>query len=469
MIFTEPRFLVFFAVVFAVHWSLRGERSRKLWLLACSYAFYAAWDWRFLSLIGFSTLVDYFVGLRMAALGAGAATIRRRWLWVSLASNLGLLGVFKYLGFFVDTAGPFFEWLGFSVSSSTLGIILPVGISFYTFQTLSYSIDVYRGRLEASRDLPDFALFVAFFPQLVAGPIVRASHFLPQIATARSLARVNGRALLLLFLVGFFKKACVSDNLSPIVDAYFANPSHYDVLSAWVAIVSYAVQIYCDFSGYSDMAIACAGALGYQLGQNFDAPYLSSNIQDFWRRWHISLSSWLRDYLYIPLGGSRHGEWALHRNLLLTMTLGGLWHGAAWGFVLWGVLHGGALIVHRFWSERAPATRRSRVPVWLAVVTTSLWVTLTWVPFRAESLPSALAILKSALLGRGSGAEALEPLALVALIPVVVVHIGLRHPRTQELAAQTPGWLFAMAVGAFLALITTFQAREVAPFIYFQF
>ncbi|MEN8445884.1 MAG: MBOAT family O-acyltransferase, partial [Cyanobacteria bacterium J06555_13] len=358
MIFTELRFLLFFAVVFGIYWSLQRNGWRKAWILLCSYAFYGAWDWRFLSLIIGSTLVDYIVGLQLGK-EETAPGIRRRWLMLSLVVNLGALAFFKYANFFATSAVGFFGWLGVPVNSVTLNVVLPVGISFYTFQTLSYSLDIYARRLAPRKSLLDLATFVAFFPQLVAGPIVRASDFLPQLERSRTFSQINVRACLTLFLTGFFKKACVSDNLAPIVDRFFADPASFDALSAWIGVFSYTTQIYCDFSGYSDMAIACAGLLGYELCINFNFPYFASSVTDFWRRWHISLSTWLKDYLYIPLGGNRGGQLFTYRNLLITMVLGGLWHGAAWTFVVWGALHGGALVVHREW-RRFAADRFSR-------------------------------------------------------------------------------------------------------------
>ncbi|NNE09943.1 MAG: MBOAT family protein, partial [Gemmatimonadetes bacterium] len=349
MIFTEFRFLAFFAVVLAVHWALPRNRPRKVWLLLASYAFYAAWDWRFLSLILGSTVLDYFVGRRLdgAALSEGA---RKRWVSLSVIGNLGILSAFKYFHFFADSALALLEALGFHADPLTIRIILPVGISFYTFQTMSYSLDVYRRKMRATHDILDLALFVGFFPQLVAGPIVRAREFIPQLARRRARSDVRFRPYLLLFLAGFFKKACVSDNIVGVVDRYFADPASYDALSTWIAVLLYTIQIYCDFSGYSDIAIATAGFLGYTLCENFAFPYFSGSIQDLWRRWHISLSSWLRDYLYIPLGGSRGGKLFRYRNLMLTMLLGGLWHGAAWTFVIWGAIHGALLVGQRAMS-----------------------------------------------------------------------------------------------------------------------
>ncbi|NNE08668.1 MAG: MBOAT family protein, partial [Gemmatimonadetes bacterium] len=386
MIFTELRFLVFFAIVLGVHWALPRNRPRKVWLLAASYVFYAAWDWRFLSLILGSTIVDYIVGIKLD--GDRAPRVRRAWVSVSVIVNLSLLAVFKYFHFFADSAAALLQTLGLAIEPSSLRIILPVGISFYTFQTMSYSLDIYRGKLRATRDFLDLALFVGFFPQLVAGPIVRARDFLPQLTRRRAASDVAFRPLLLLFLSGFFKKACISDNISGVVDTYFTDPSAYDAMSAWIAVLLYAVQIYCDFSGYSDMAIATAGFLGYSLCENFAFPYFAGSIQDFWRRWHISLSSWLRDYLYILLGGGYGGRLFRYRNLMLTMLLGGLWHGAAWRFVIWGGLHGLALIVHREFHDRLRG-RSFRVPAPVGVLLTFWWVGLTWIFFRATDWQSA--------------------------------------------------------------------------------
>ncbi|MHC4380608.1 MAG: MBOAT family O-acyltransferase, partial [Planctomycetota bacterium] len=302
MIFTEFRFLGFFLLVFAIHWSLRGARTRKTWLLLTSYAFYAAWDWRFLGLILASTLVDFVTGLRIAA--SEDPGTRKWWLRLSLCANLGILGFFKYCDFFLSSTASLVQAMGFEANLPVLELILPVGISFFTFQTMSYSLDIYYRRLEPTRSLLDLSLFVGFFPQLVAGPIVRAKDFLPQLERPQPFAAIAVKPALLLFLSGFIKKAVISDNLAPMVDAYFADPSAWSAGAAWIAVPGYAVQIYCDFSGYSDMAIALAALLGYRLCLNFHGPYLASDIRDFWRRWHISLSTWLRDYLYIPLGGS---------------------------------------------------------------------------------------------------------------------------------------------------------------------
>ena len=470
MIFTEFRFLIFFAIVYAVYWALHSNTWRKAWILACSYAFYGAWDWRFLSLIIGSTLVDYWVGLKIDK-HQDAPKIKRRWLMVSLTVNLGALAFFKYANFFADSAVGLFSWLGLPANEVTLGIVLPVGISFYTFQTLSYSLDIYAGKLKPKESLLDLATFVAFFPQLVAGPIVRASDFLPQLDSLRSFSQVNLRACLTLFLVGFFKKACISNNLGPIADQYFAAPDAYTALSSWIAVLSYTVQIYCDFSGYSDMAIACSGLLGYELCINFDFPYFASSITDFWRRWHISLSTWLKDYLYIPLGGNRGGTLFTYRNLMLTMVLGGLWHGAAWTFVIWGFLHGLALIVHKEWhslGKRIPALVDSSA-VW-GVPLTFYWVCITWVFFRADSFGSAMTVLNSFVLLRSPGTEQLSTSILSAFILLATIHWATSHQVAWTRAiARVPAQVYAVVYGAIAALILTLMPVGQTPFIYFQF
>lgn len=402
ILFVELRFAWIFALIFGVHWALRSQRARKLWLLLASHAFYACFfignpleffpkllagsfaelpvGWWFPALLAVNTVLDYRVGLGIEA--ARSAGARRAWLLLSLAANLGVLAFFKYYGFFEENVRALFDFLNLTPSWEPLRIFLPYGISFYTFQSLSYSIEVYRGQLRPERSFLNLAFFIAFFPQLVAGPIVRAARFLPQTRLAKRLRDVDLRGCVTLFAAGAFKKLCVADGLAFFVDQYFTAPAQYDAWSAWAAMLCYAGQIYCDFSGYTDMAIAVARALGYELCPNFDFPYLAPNVSEFWRRWHMSLSSWLRDYLYIPLGGSRGSRLFTARNLMLTMLLGGLWHGAAWTFVAWGGLHGLALIVHREWARRAPLALRGALRG-AAVPLTFAFVVLAWVPFRA--------------------------------------------------------------------------------------
>ncbi|MGD2115647.1 MAG: MBOAT family O-acyltransferase [Acidobacteriota bacterium] len=474
MLFTEPVFFLFFAAVLAAAWGTRSNRSRKLCLLAASYLFYAAWDWRFLSLILISTLVDFGVGRGLASAHGPESGRRRALLVLSLVVNLGLLGVFKYYGFFVESAVGLLSALGLEPAARVPEIVLPVGISFYTFQTLSYTIDVYRGELEPVRSLSDFALFVAFFPQLVAGPIVRAASFLPQLERRPHLEDVAFRRHLTLFLIGFAKKACIADNLAPFVDAVYAAPQTFDALSAWTATALYAIQIYCDFSGYTDMAIACAGLLGYRLVKNFDFPYLARSVSEFWHRWHISLSTWLRDYLYIPLGGNRGTRLATHRNLMITMVLGGLWHGAAWTFVVWGALHGVALVAHREWRRRiAPrlpeALRLGVAAGALAHALTLGWVLLTWIFFRAQSFSDAATLARAFLTFQSPGPRSLDPALLLLPAVLGLAHwLSARRPLERSVE-RLPDWAFAGAYGSAAAFVVFFLPLRSDPFIYFQF
>jgi len=336
MLFYTPEFLIFSLCLLSVLLFVNRSTPRKGVLLVASYVFYMWWNPAFVLLIIFSTAVDFVVGGRLAA--EERLKRRRFWLALSIVSNLGLLGIFKYLGLFMETAKYLAELSGQPVSWEAIHLILPVGISFYTFQTLSYTIDVYRRSIPATRNPLDFALFVAFFPQLVAGPIVRASVFLPQL---RDRIRLSCDAdTFFLILRGLAKKVLIADNVALFADAIFAQPGDWPSLVIWVATLCFAVQIYCDFSGYSDIAIGIARILGFQLPLNFDHPYFARNPSEFWRKWHISLSSWLRDYFYISVGGNRRGSAATHRNLMSTMLVGGFWHGASWNFVFWGFLHG---------------------------------------------------------------------------------------------------------------------------------
>ncbi len=463
MLFTELRFLPFFMLVFVVHWTLKSNTLRKVWLLVASYAFYAAWDWRFLGLILVSTLVDYVAGLRIAH-----STRRRPWLFLSLAVNLSLLGFFKYFHFFVGSAVDLLGVMGFEAHRPTLEIILPVGISFYTFQTLSYSLDIYFRKLSPTKSLLDLATFVAFFPQLVAGPIVRARHFLPLLECKRVLARVDVRGALMLFLVGFIKKACVSDNIASTIESYYSDPSSFDAFSAWMATFYYAVQVYCDFSGYSDMAIACAALLGYRLPLNFNFPYTARNITDLLRSWHISFSTWLRDYIYIPLGGNRNSNLLTIRNLMITMLLGGLWHGADWHFVVWGGLLGVGLVVHRAWLDHAP--ERLRRPIaFVGLPLTFVYWNICLLFFRAQSLPDALVGLRAFVFLQAEGTKHLETWHLAIFGIFALMHIASYRQWFHLWWRRVPSWGFGAAYGALLALVVPFQSFDFTPFIYFQF
>ena len=464
MLFVEFRYLTFFALVFALAWLIRGNRRRKLLLLLASYAFYAAWDWRFTALIAVSTLADYVAALRIEA---AQGRSRGRWLVAALAVNLTLLGFFKYFGFFVDSAVELGELLGVAARRPALEVILPVGISFFTFQSMSYTLDVHAGRLRATRSLLDVALFVAFFPQLVAGPIVRARHFLPQLAARPRFGDVDVRGACALFLLGFFKKVFLADVIGGWIDPYFAAPEDFGPGSARVAMPLFAIQIYCDFSGYTDMAIASAGLLGYRLTRNFAHPYFASDVRDFWRRWHISLSSWLRDYLYIPLGGGRGRLLRIYRNLMITMLLGGLWHGASWTFVVWGGLHGLALVAAREWERNRPADLS--LPPLVGWLLTSFWVCFAWIFFRAESLGDAFSIAADFLCGSAEGIHLLDGRVLALVSLLAIGHWITQRGALRRAGSRIPNWAFACGLGATAAVLTWLLPARFAPFIYFQF
>ena len=470
MIFTEFRFLLFFGLVFCVHWALRGARVRKLWLLVSSWAFYCAWDWRFLSLILISTAVDWVAGARIAE--STSEPVRRRWLFFSLGVNLGLLGFFKYFGWFVQSATEFLQWLGIGATSPMLAIVLPVGISFYTFQTLSYTIDIYRRELQPVRSALDWALFVGFFPQLVAGPIVRAAEFLPQLARPVRFARVDAKACLILFLVGYFKKDVVSEVAAHwVVDPFFAAPLSFEALSAWIAVLFQLVVLYCDFSGYSDMALATAGLLGYRLTLNFNFPWFARNLADFWRRWHISLSTWVRDYVYRPLGGGGGAWFGVVRNTLLTMVALGLWHGAAWKFAAFGAVHGVGLLTYRAWRHSGLARHLPPgVPLLaLGITITVLFHAVTMPLFRADDLAQAWQVIRGLLGGAALGERRLDPSWLFAWLGLTLVHGFVAWDRFPRWWRRVPDWIFAPGFGVACALVLACGAPLAAPFIYFQF
>jgi alginate O-acetyltransferase complex protein AlgI len=468
MLFVEFRFFWFFIAVFAVYWTLRDNRARKIWLLVVSYIFYAAWNWKFVFLLIASSLLDYFVGTMLARTSDPRA--RRGWLILSLTANLGTIAFFKYCNFFIESAATLLAWLGLPASLHTLHIIIPVGVSFYTFHSMSYTIDVYRGRMRPVRSVLDVCAFIGFFPQMVAGPIVRAVLFLPQLETARRFANVDVRGALVLFLGGFVKKACIADAVAPFSDRYFSAPEHFTAASAWVGVLFYAIQIYCDFSGYTDMAIACARLLGYELTINFNFPYFASDISDFWHRWHISLSTWLRDYLYIPLGGNRGPRWFIYRNIMVTMLLGGLWHGGAWTFVIWGGLHGLALVVHREWLRvRDRFGEVQRVMAIIAWPLTVYWVCLAWIFFRAGTLKRALIAVQSFVFFRSAGTEDMGGWLLLVVALLGLVHWLNFRGWLGDWWRRIPSPVFAAGYGCAAAVVLLFIPPHYAPFIYFQF
>ncbi len=470
MLFNTLNFALFFAIVLAGNAALRKHlRLQNALLLVASAAFYAAWDARFLALIFGSTLLDFCVGRALDqrmpdGRHTRSARTRRGLLILSLVGNLGALAFFKYFGFFVESACGLAGLVGIDLASPALEVLLPVGISFYTFQSLSYTVDIYRGELRSEPSFVRFALFVAFFPQLVAGPIVRAAEFLPQIARPRRVTADALRSATWLICWGLFKKSFAADNLAPLVELGFRD----DVTNtgvAGVAVYAFAMQIYCDFSGYTDIARGCARVLGFELPLNFHIPYAAANPVEFWRRWHISLSTWLRDYLYIPLGGSRGSRGTTLRNLLVTMLLGGLWHGAAWTFVLWGAFHGVLLGAHRWLAGR----RRGKLALPIAVRRIAFFhlVCLGWVLFRADGLAQAGSVLTSLVSPGWSGAHP-ESL-LVYAAPVVAVDLA-QHLTGDAFAVWRLPWPLRTAVYVALWFGLTLLGRfDANDFIYFQF
>lgn len=469
MLFVEPRFFLFFAIVLGVYWTLRSNNARKSFVLLASYYFYGSWDWRFAGMLLALSAADWFFGLRIAH--SGNAGTRRFFVIASATMNLSVLAFFKYFHFFVGSAIALAEAAHLHLDQPTVKIILPVGVSFFTFQSLSYTIDVYRAEIPAVASLRDYLMFSSFFPQLVAGPIVRPRYFVPQMASKRTLSLDDVKAMLYLFLLGYFKKVCLADNVSPYVDQVFASPHTYSVGASIIATWLYTLQIFCDFSGYSDMAIAVAGLLGYKLVLNFDAPYLAISIQDFWRRWHISLSTWIRDYIYISLGGrSRTNRWLTYRNLLLTMLAGGLWHGAAWTFVGWGGAHGTGQIVHaefrRKWPVQPAHQRWRDLCGWFVTLN---FICLCWILFRAPTFSTAWLMTKRYLLLAHGGPKTL-PLRLAFLGPALLLGQWLmRRIGVERHAVMLKLPWFGLAYGMVWALAISLLPLGYRPFIYFQF
>ncbi|MFH1460663.1 MAG: MBOAT family O-acyltransferase [Candidatus Omnitrophota bacterium] len=389
MLFNSWEFTIFFIIVYIAYLGLNHPRQNKLLLIA-SYVFYAGWDWRFLSLLLFSTLIDYFCGIKIQSLDSEKK--RKLFLFLSVFGNLLILGFFKYFNFFTENLQNLLQLFNIRITPNFLKIILPVGISFYTFQTMSYTIDIYRRKMLPTKNFVDFALFVAFFPQLVAGPIERAKHLLPQISNPRKINLQDFYQGSYLIFWGLFQKVFIADNLAEIVDPIFNSHGPYQGGLVILGVYAFAFQIFCDFAGYSNIARGLAKMLGFDIMINFNTPYFSTNPQEFWRRWHISLSSWLKDYCYISLGGNRKGKLITYRNLFITMLLGGLWHGASWTFVLWGVYHGVLLIIYRMIKPllvKFKGIKKKQIAnLWhiLKIIFFFHLIALGWLIFRAQSI-----------------------------------------------------------------------------------
>lgn len=475
MLFNSYTFLIFFVIVFTLYMMPFSWRVRKLILLIASYIFYAAWNPPFVALLWISTVADWYLAKWMFL--ANTIAKKKLMLYASLGINLGMLSFFKYADFiaqnFVNTAGHF----GLNYAPPEWGIILPVGISFFTFQTLSYTFDVYRGKLKPWHSFLDYAMYVTFFPQLVAGPIVRAADFLPQCLEASKVTLQRFGWGISLFVIGMFSKVVIADGfMAPIVDKVYLSSSNPTFLEAWLGTFAFAMQIFGDFAGYSTCAIGIALCFGFILPDNFRFPYAAVGFSDFWRRWHISLSSWLRDYLYIPLGGNRKGKLRTQINLLLTMLLGGLWHGASWNFVIWGALHGGYLVGERWIKAIMPAHRMWVTwPVQMIIAgITFLLVCIAWVFFRSTTLDQSLSFIQimfspnDNLLG-GILLEKVD-MALVVIVTGAILAFQwiFRHKTIEHAASLLPWWMRGFVLLGLVTIITLMPGDDRA-FIYFQF
>ncbi len=471
MLFPTLSFGLFFLFVFCIVWAASSSNEwRKILLLIASWVFYGAWDWRFVALLIGSALLNWGAAGAIWLQRDGPAGRRKAIMILGVAGNLLILGYFKYYGFFVEQLGDLLHAAGFERDLPLMQVVLPVGISFFTFQGMSYLADVYAERLAPAR-LLDVTLLMSFFPHLVAGPIVRGSDLLPQFAESPRLTRDMASIGLVLIVWGLFKKAVVASELSTgLVDPVFFDPAAHSRLDLIAAAYGYAVQIYCDFSAYSDMAIGIAALLGYRFPLNFNQPYRAASLQDFWRRWHISLSSWLRDYLYIgALGGNRKGFVRQCVNLLTTMLLGGLWHGAKWTFVIWGGLHGGVLALERIWDRIRPDWL-PRLPRALGILITFHVVLVGWIFFRSESFDAAIAYLRGIGIA-GGASEVLTPLACALIVFGFVIHFTPAD-LGQRLALRLrllPAWALGLLAGATILIVDTMRFEGVAPFIYYQF
>lgn len=483
MLFNSGIFLQFFAAFLLLYWLVRGSLARRNWLiLTASYLFYgwwapatnttaaedstnaiatAIWHCRFLALLVATSLFDFFIAKKIDA--SNSPRHRKLLIAASMTANLSVLGFFKYADFFLQAATDALNALGLSIAPRTLGLVLPVGISFYTFQSMSYTIDVYRRELRATRSLKNFLAFVSFFPQLVAGPIERAKHLLPQFECTRTITLLMIREGLWLMIWGMFKKVVLADNFAPLAEMVFGDQS-YSAATVLLGTLAFGLQIYCDFSGYSDIARGTARLLGFDIMWNFHLPYCATSLREFWQRWHISLSTWLRDYLYIPLGGNRHGTPRTYINLTLTMLLGGLWHGAAWNFILWGLWHGLGLALTR------SALANFRLPRALAWLATMSFVFYGWLLFRATSFAQITAMTRA--LGDLSTPVWIGSFAINLVIfsaPLVAMELW-QHRKNNLLAPlQLPAWAQYALQGVLLTAIALSWDQKGATFIYFQF
>jgi D-alanyl-lipoteichoic acid acyltransferase DltB (MBOAT superfamily) len=488
MLFNSPLYGVFLVGTWIVFWLLRSARlARALFLVAASYVFYfygtweaardeavplspRAWALLCLGVIFVGSSIDFFIGLALARTRRRAA--RNALLLISIAYYLGVLAIFKYWNFGADAIASLLGTLGLPVHPTRLRLVLPFGISFFTFETMSYTIDVWRGQLEPARRYLDYLLFVSFFPHLVAGPIVRPYQMLPQLGAVPAYDAAAQARGLLRIAAGLGKKILIGDYLAQaIVNRVFAAPERFTAAEVLMAVYAYAAQIYADFSGYSEVAIGSAALFGYELPENFDAPYIARNLQEFWHRWHITLSTWLRDYLYKPLGGSRSGAVKTYRNLLITMVLGGLWHGASYNFVLWGVLHGGALAVTRMWQRSRGARPNGRgLPEWVAILATFHFVCFAWIFFRAPTFAHAELVLRQ--IGHGAwSVDHISSRVLPVIVVAAVLHVipARREALARDAFVRSTPLVQGVVLAVAAMLLHLVAGAKPEPFVYGQF
>ncbi len=471
MVFNSLTFIVFFACVLVMHNLPLGWTTKKFNLLLASYLFYAAWNPPFVILLWISTVVDWYAAQKLVH--AQRQSVRRAWMLLSVVANLGMLGYFKYGGFLLDNFATFMGTLGVTYVPAKQSIVLPVGISFYTFATMSYTLDVYLRRAKPATNFLDYALFVTFFPHLVAGPIMRPTELVPQFAQPRRASGDQLRFGLALMTLGLFQKIVLADSfLAKAAEMVYDGHGAPGALDAWMATLAFSGQIFCDFAGYSTTAIGAALCLGFAMPDNFRFPYAAIGFSDFWRRWHITLSAWLRDYLYIPLGGNRHGEARTYLALMATMLLGGLWHGASWTFVVWGGLHGTYLAGERMVRTRFGSYRPGPLGVLALGLVTYVLINVTWVFFRAKTFEQAWTVLRG-MFGGNRGAEPILPYAHllpVALIvgALVFAHWQMRNRTLECVVARTRPATIA-AAWALMAFSIVIAQGDGNAFIYFQF
>ncbi len=470
MMFDTFQYWLFFAATLAVLAFLR-HRPAKVVLVVASFVFYGFWDWRFCALLAASIVANYLFGL---AIDRREGAARKRAVTLAVAFNLGVLGFFKYANFFIDSFASLF---GLDANGMLLNIVLPVGISFFTFEGIAYAVDIYRRQMRAVRDPVDFSLFISFFPHLVAGPIIRPMDFFPQLSQRDALTSEDSRWGMREILKGLIKKVAFANWFAPIADAWYTGALYQDAsVPAWAGVLAFSMQIYFDFSGYTDIARGCARLLGYRFPPNFERPYLSSNPTEFWRRWHISLSFWLRDYLYISLGGNRRGVPRTYLNLLIVMGLGGLWHGASWNFGIWGLYHGFLLVWHRLWRKAISGTRAEKLvdsrwltPLWISL--TFVIVTLGWIPFRAPDFASSMATFSALLQPQNWDFASTHPAILIVPIGTLIFCLIDRDRRWQDWLVERASLPTAALAGALALLFLEVFAQIDAqvPFVYFQF